>query len=412
MVEPLRELVTRIPTPKQASQIASQLALPPARQLVNVTAQLAAQLPKPPLPAVLKRGGLLLPPSTSVQKAATPATTVSWKQHLQQQFQTLWHQTIQGNLQSLSTPPTLPSKAEAFLEALPLARSAWATRLLKPFRRSADHWPDLNALKSAEAPLLPPSPPQQLLTPATIGFLRPEARGYVVLSRTPQGPQEQTLTVGHDSQAHELRADDRSTSAGLKHIPTPAGSVSAGRLQSTANQVRSSKQRRKQSSLKKRSKQRQAAANTYIDVKATDLGYDTSVVTRGVNWLDRGVYAIEESALKAWQWWCELVEPEGAPKPINTLGASHEGRELLVAGTRRSQDIVMASAELGVALFQELWPMMWHLLQVLGRRAGHVTFRILEWMLATALPAAGRLAMSVLRVGANWAEKHAQSRNK
>ncbi|MEM8716059.1 MAG: hypothetical protein AAGE92_09820 [Cyanobacteria bacterium P01_G01_bin.4] len=409
-VEPLRELVTRIPSPKQAGQIASQLALPPARQLVNVTAQLVAQLPKPTLPAVLTRTELLPPFSSSAQAPVLPATAVAWKQHLQLQVQSLWLQTTRGDFPSLPLPPALPAKTEEILEALPFIRSAWATRLLKPFRHSTNHWPNLNALKSTEAPLLPPSPPQHLLTPATIGFLRPAARGYVVLSRSPHDKLARPLTLDRGAQANEFTAYAYPSLTGLDRIPSPVRAVTAARLQPNATQARSPKQRQKPSSLKKRSKQQQAAANTYIDVEATDLGYDTSVASRSVHWLDRGVYAIEESALKAWQWWCELVEPEGAPKPINTLGASQEGRELLVAGTRRSQDIVIASAELGVALFQELWPMMWHLLRVLSRRASQVTLRILEWMISVALPVASRLTMALLRSGANWAEKQAHSR--
>ncbi|MGK7913814.1 MAG: hypothetical protein AB4050_20375 [Synechococcus sp.] len=425
LVEPLQELVTRIP-PKQTSQIASQLALPPARQLVHMTAQLTElipkrfqpsqslqppkqfqlpkqlQLPKSLLPSQLRRAELLPPPATPLRSAAAPATVLAWKQHLQQQFQSLWHRAIQSNVRTI---PIHSAKADTFLESLPIARSAWATRQLKPFRRSAGQWPDLNALKSVEAPLLPPSPPQPLLTPATIGFLRPEARGYVVLSRTPHNSLVKSPSLENASEA------DCSETAGLNAISSSAKSVAASRSRSTATQARSPKQRQKQSSLKTRSNQPQAVSNTYIDVEATDLGYDTSVMSRSVHWLDRGVYAIEESALKAWQWWCELVEPEGAPKPINTLGASQEGRELLVAGTRRSQDIVIASAELGVALFQELWPLMWHLLSVLGRRAGQATFRIVEWMISVVLPVVGRLTMSLLKMGANWAQNQAGPRN-
>ncbi|MEM9512966.1 MAG: hypothetical protein AAF978_09860, partial [Cyanobacteria bacterium P01_E01_bin.48] len=364
--EQLRELVTRIPSPKQARQIASQLALSPVRQLVTVTAQLVAQLPKPTLPAILTRTELLSPFSSPAQTPELPATVVAWKQHLQHQFQSLWLQTTRGDFPALPLPPALPAKTDAMLEALPLARTAWATRLLKPFRRPVNRWPNLNALKNAEAPLLPPSPPQHLLAPATIGFLRPAARGYVVLSRSPHDRIARSLTLDRDAQANLFTADACPSLTGLDRIPSPTRTVISSRLQSTAAQKRAPKQRQKTSSLKKRSKQRQAAASTYIDVEATDLGYDISVVSRSVHWLDRGVYAIEESTLKAWQWWCELVEPEGAPKPINTLGASHEGRELLAASTRRSQGIAIASAELGVALFQELWPIMWHLLRVLG----------------------------------------------
>ena len=392
LTQPLRELVTRIPGPKQATEIATQLALPPARQLVNLTAHLAAQLPKPALPPVVKRAEPLVP---------SPTTVVVWKQHLQQQFQTLWHQSIRGDVQSQSTKYSLPSRAEAILEALPISRSAWATRLLKPFRRPANPWPDLNAVKRAEAPVLPPSPPQPLLKPATIGFLRPAARGYVVLSRAPQDSLARSRTAGHEFRPESCSPKEVLPKAALSSSPVAAASSRA-----TPAEARSPKQQRhKRSTLKKRSKQRQAATNTYIDVDATDLGYDTSMVSRGVDWLDRGVYAIEESALKAWQWWCELVEPEGAPKPINTFGATQEGRELLVAGTRRSQDIVVASAELGVALFQELWPLMWHLLQVLCRRASQAAFRLMQWVLSVALPIATRLVTSLLRFGADWVGK-------
>ena len=378
-----RELAKQIPIPAKVPQLSVQLALPPARKLL--------QRARSPLANLTSLLGTPSPATTShafEPQTALPsiATALSWK-NLQQQFQAVWN-SAEALTSNHPPSPQWPWK----LAAIPFGRTQWATNFLQPFHRHPHRTVNLNGID--RHPVLPPSPPQLLLQPPTIGFLRPSARGSIKLHRIPQSLQ---TSVGQPARAAQP-AGMPLASPGKSSIPSPASAATAVRSPQTASRTRCKRPARNGSSLRSRGKQYQAPVNTYIDVEATDLGSDPTALSRGVDWLDRSVYVIEESALKAWQWWCELVEPEGAPKPVNMTGIPRESRALLAASTHRSQEIAVASAELGVALFQELWPVIWHFMQVLGRRGSKLTYQLLQWLISVAFPIAIDIVSASIRL--------------
>ena len=386
-----QELAKQIPIPNRVPHLSSQLALPPARELVEFVRPPLAYLTSPlaHLTSMLASHWPTAPSKPSYPQNFLPsvANALSWK-HLQHQIRVVWHSEASTSTRSPISPWSWT------LAALPVGRTQWATNFLKPFHRKPQ--PNIGLQESDPQPILPPSPPQLLLQPPTIGFLRPAAKNFIRLHRTPpsgQVPVEQSIAEVSPTCRLPMAAPTNSLME-----PEVAAVSTAVRPPKSARKSRTHQPSKRGSSLQSKGKQRHAPTNTYIDVEAKDLGYDTSALSQGVDWLDRGVYAIEESALKAWQWWCDLVEPEGAPKPVNLRGIPHEGRALLAASTHRSQAIATASAELGVALFQELWPLMWHFMQVLAKRGSKLAIQVLQWLLSVALPIASRLVSTLVQM--------------
>ena len=393
--------ISTIPThAAKVIEAPARLALPPARQLL-------AEWVQPPLQELRSRMVAALP-THSVSEEGMPlpplGTALAWRT-LQQQFQVVWNR--EDSAESNGSSSALPTSND--LGALPFGRTHWVKNFLKLSRPNAAQ--PLPTSEVEGSPLLPPSPPLKLLQPATIGFLRPAARGSVVLRRSPVVAQQHMNVTAIPPIVTVPNADTVFSGAKVKRIDT-VGEIAAKKT-ITFDSIKpnnrsnpclrpspniSHSQQHLSSTLLNANQQRQAPTNTYIDVEATDLGYEQTPISKGVDWLDRGVFAIEEGALKAWQWWCDLVEPEGAPKPINLLGAPHEGREWLVASTHRSQAIATASAELSIALFQELWPIIWHFLQTVATRGGKGSFKLLKWLLSVALPIAIHLFLTI----ANW----------
>ncbi|MGK7906887.1 MAG: hypothetical protein AB4040_06610, partial [Synechococcus sp.] len=390
--------ISTIPThAAKVIEAPARLALPPARQLL-------AEWVQPPLQELRSRMVAALP-THSVSEEGMPlpplGTALAWRT-LQQQFQVVWNR--EDSAESNGSSSALPTSND--LGALPFGRTHWVKNFLKLSRPNAAQ--PLPTSEVEGSPLLPPSPPLKLLQPATIGFLRPAARGSVVLRRSPAVPQKRAsvTAIPIAMATPEVAVSGAKT----KRIDTVEKATANSVTVNNQNQCNRPKPNNKlkpnnnqhrqhpSSTLRNTTRQRQAPTNTYIDVEATDLGYEQTPISKGVDWLDRGVFAIEEGALKAWQWWCDLVEPEGAPKPINLLGAPHEGREWLVASTHRSQAIATASAELSIALFQELWPITWHFLQTVATRGWKGSFKLLKWLLSVALPIAIHLFLTI----ANW----------
>ena len=168
-----QEAIATIPTTAAKSiEAPVRLALPPSRQL--------AKWVQSPLQELRSRMMATLPSQSAINEAMLfPALdkALAWRT-LQQQFQFVWNREDSTESNGSSALPVYNS-----LGALPFGRTQWVKNFLKLSRPKAIQEPQTSEAEGY--PLLPPMPPLKLLKPATIGFLRPEARSSVVLRRSP-----------------------------------------------------------------------------------------------------------------------------------------------------------------------------------------------------------------------------------
>ncbi|WP_038026225.1 hypothetical protein [Synechococcus sp. PCC 7336] len=250
-----------------------------------------------------------------------------------------------------------PASSSPELETLPTRYPVSAATRFASFVPSAS---TSNALlnPAGDRPLLPPGPepaPLPLLNPPTVGFLRPAVKRAL---------------------------ERRSPATASRLTPNPEQSASRRSPKSAARSPS-----RKTSPI---SKQRRASSAsyspTYIEVEATPLGNERSPLQEGLSWLDRGVFVAEETALKGWQWWCDFIQEPEQPKPANFAAAAADSRDYVRAWTRKLQAIGSASAQLAIAILQELMPVLWQSALLLVRWSKELTRKLLQWLWIEGLP--------------------------
>ena len=394
---PVRDIARTLP--EHLGTITTQLG----SSLSQLNEKLSAAKPKPKQsPLSSQDSPWWDPPSLDSAVSAARAISYSLPQPVQRILSPLLPQ------QQPTEPPSHKSAVpfSPVPNTLPTPQSAWTQPLIPKH-------PPLASTVDISTPVLPPSsqPPQRLLNPPTEGFLRPEirrslnnrrrklaARGSTQL-RTNQPSTKQSPTV----------TGSRSTTAQRPTTQRPAiqRPVTNRRNNTRATSAPAPIQSPKRSASLKRSGQHRntsvEAKPSYIEVEATPMGYETPAFRKGLNWLDRGVYVAEESALQAWEWWCDFIQSSdnnNAPT-VNwgsrLLPTANSGEAIAKSNPSRWQSAATATTEFTLSLLQHLFPVLVKTSVLLARMGTWLSLKLLYWLWSEVLPVVVGVTITLTR---------------